>query len=168
MRALKMALAGAGAWKCWLVIVMLLLCEGFAFAQCASLAVIVNPKSSIDSLSSTQLRRLILGDVRSWPDQKPVAIVSLDPSSPIEQCVMSKVVRLSDAEYRRYLMSAEFRGEEPLVIHPATSDQMAAKMVAGAVTAFAVIDASSLPALAGSIKILHINGKLPGEAGYPL
>jgi hypothetical protein len=168
MRALKVALNGAGARSWWLGISMLLLGELCASAQCASLAVIVNPKSSVDSLSSAQLRRLILGDVRSWPDQKPVAIVSLDPSSPVEQCVMSKVVRLSDAEYRRYLMSAEFRGEEPLKLHPASSDQMAAKMVAGAVTAFAVVDAASVPSIAGSIKIVHINGKLPGEAGYPL
>src|ERR1700761_2678848 len=113
MGALSVALCGAKVRN--LLLAFLLVAAGgvCASAQCA-LAVIVNPKSAVDSLSSAQLRRLILGDVRSWPDQKPVAIVTLDPASPVEQCVMSKVVRLSDAEYRRYLMSAEFRGEEPL------------------------------------------------------
>jgi hypothetical protein len=167
MQAFKKGLKQARVRNLWLLVGMTV--GGVAAsAQCSTLAVIVNPKSSVESLSSTQLRRLILGDVRNWPDQKPVAIVSRDPSSPVAQCVLSKVVRLSDAEYRRYLMSAEFRGEETLVVHPAASDQVAAKMVGGAVSAFAVVDAASLPAISGSIKIVHINGKLPGESGYPL
>jgi hypothetical protein len=97
-----------------------------------------------------------------------VTIVSREPSSSVAQCVLSKVVRLTDAEYHRYLMNAEFRGEETVIARAANSDLNAAKIVAGSVSSFAVVDAASLPAISGSIKIVHINGKLPGEAGYPL
>jgi ABC-type phosphate transport system substrate-binding protein len=143
---------------------------GEAGAQCApgSLAVIVNKSSNIDSLSTAQLRRLILGDVRTWPDQKPVKIVARESSSNVAQCVLSKVVRLSDAEYRRYLMSAEFRGEDPIAVETASSDAGVAKVVAGAASSFAVVDAGAIPALGNAVKVIHINGKLPGEAGYPL
>jgi ABC-type phosphate transport system substrate-binding protein len=140
------------------------------FAQCPTggLAVIVNKKSTVESLSTAQLRRLILGDVRNWPDQKPVAIVSREAASPVAQCVLSKIVRLTDGEYRRYIMNAEFRGEDPIVVQTANSDANAARAVLTAGSAFAVVDAASVPALSGQVKIVHINGKLPGEAGYPL
>ena len=139
-------------------------------AQCApgNLAVIVNKSSHVDSLSVAQLRRLILGDVRNWPDDKPVTIVAREPSSNVTRCVLSKVVRLSDAEYRRYVMSAEFRGEEALVSQTATSDAYAAKIVVGAATSFAVVDAASVAAFGDTVKVVRIGGKLPGQPDYPL
>ena len=41
-----------------------------AVAQCASgsLVVLVNKNNPSDSLSMAQLRKLMLGDVRNWPD----------------------------------------------------------------------------------------------------
>lgn len=139
-------------------------------AQCSttSMAVIVNKSSHVDSLAVAQLRRLILGDIRNWPDQKPVAIVSREPTSSVNQCVLSKVVRLSDSEYHRYLMNAEFRGEEAIVTQTANSDAMAARIVAGSPGSFVVVDAASVPSFGGAVKVVRINGKLPGEAGYPL
>jgi len=111
---------------------------------------------------------VMLGDVRTWPDRKPVMVVSREPSSPAAQCVLSKVVRLSDAEYHRYIMSAEFRGDEAMVVQTINSDLTIGRFIAGTTSAVAVVQASSLPAIAPSVKVLRIEGKLPGEAGYPL
>jgi hypothetical protein len=147
-----------------------LICGAGARAQCApgSLVVIVNKASTVESLSMAQLRKVMLGDVRTWPDRKPVMVVSREPSSPAAQCVLSKVVRLSDAEYHRYIMSAEFRGDEAMVVQTINSDLTIGRFIAGTTSAVAVVQASSLPAIASSVKVLRIEGKLPGEAGYPL
>src|SRR5580692_10472478 len=93
----------------------LIACAG-VHGQCVSggLAVIVNKGNATESLSVAQLRRLILGDVRTWPDKKPVMLVSREASSDVFKCVLSSIVRMSDAEYHRYIVGSEFRGGDPL------------------------------------------------------
>src|SRR5580692_953667 len=82
-----------------------------AQAQCVpgGLAVVVNKANTTESLSVAQLRRLILGDIRTWPDRKPVMLISREASSDVFKCVLSSILRMSDAEYHRYIVSAEFR-----------------------------------------------------------
>lgn len=144
--------------------------SGAARAQCTagSLVVVVNKVNATESLSTAQLRKLVLGDVRGWPDRKPVTMVARDFSSKTFECVLSMVVRQSVAEYRRYVMSAEFRGEEPMAIQTADSAASAARIVAGSPGAIAIVEASALPAISAGVKIVRVNGKAPGEVGYPL
>jgi len=141
-----------------------------ANAQCASggLAVVVNKANATEALSTAQLRRLLLGDLRSWPDKKPVSIVVPDGQSAAFKCVLSAIIRMSDAEYRRYIANAEFRGEEAVELHVAGTGPAAAKMVAGSSGALAIVEASSLSAIPPNVRVIRINGKQPGEAGYPL
>ena len=144
-------------------------CAG-ARAQCSanSLVVVVNKANSTESLSTAQLRKLVLGDVRGWPDHKPVTLVARDFASKPFECVLSMIVRQSPAEYRRYVMNAEFRGEDPMAIQTADSAASAAKLVAGSQGAIAIVEASALAAISSSVKVVRVNGKAPGEPGYPL
>ena len=139
-------------------------------AQCTpgAMAVIVNKSNGTESLSPGQLRKLLIGDVRVWPDHKPVALISREASSNVAQCAVTTIVRLSPAEFRRYVMNAEFRGDDPLAIQNADSDAQAGKLVSAAGGGLAIVDSSSLPSLGTSVKVLKINGKSPGEPGYPL
>ena len=150
-------------------VMMILIPYGPALAECASggLAVVVNKASSTDSLSPAQLRRILLGEIRNWPDHKPVVLVSRDTSSEVGKCVLSQVTRMSDAEYHRYLLSVEFRGGEAVNIKTSDSAQAAAKLVTGSPGAVAVVESSALPQISPLVKVVKIDGKLPGEPGYP-
>jgi ABC-type phosphate transport system substrate-binding protein len=152
------------------IAILLLMVSGAAGAQCVpgGLAVVVNKSNPVDSLSITQLRKLIVGDSRTWQDKKAVALVMRDPSSKVSQCVLSAIVRLSGADYRRYVMNAEFRGEEPLAFKVANSDADAGTLVTGSEGGLAVVEANSLPVIGNAVKVVHIEGKAPGEPGYPL
>jgi ABC-type phosphate transport system substrate-binding protein len=132
------------------------------------LAVVVNKANPTESLSMAQLRKLVLGDVRTWPDRKPVVLVTREASSEAFKCLLSSVVRMSDAEYRRYIVGAEFRGGDPLNAQTVNSGAGAAKIVAGSSGSLAVIQASEVAPLAGAVRVLKIDGKQPGEPGYPL
>jgi len=150
--------------------VVLLMVAGTAVkAQCVpgGLAVIVNKGNPTESLSIAQLRRLILGDIRTWPDRKPVTLVSRETSSDVFKCVLSSIVRMSDGEYHRYIVSAEFRGGDPLAIKTVNSGEVAAKVIAGSAGSIAVVPANELPAISGAVRVVRVNGKEPGEAGYP-
>ena len=148
----------------------LLLFSGCAPAQCVpgGLAVVVNKANPVESLSMAQLRKLILGDVRAWQNNKNVALIARDPSTKDFQCVLSSVVRLSVAEYHRYIISAEFRGDEPMVIQTVDSDAAAGKYVSASAGGLAVVEANSLPAIGPSVKVIRIEGKTLGQPGYPL
>ena len=158
---------GSRGWRA--AFLTLFLC-GAAHAECVQggVAVVVNKANTTEALSTAQLRRLLLGDLRTWPDKKPVAIVIPDPQSAVFKCVLSMVVRMTDAEYHRYVANAEFRGEEAVELHVAGAGAAAAKMVSGAAGALAIVEGGALPSIAPSVRVLRINGKQPGEAGYPL
>jgi len=75
---------------------------------------------------------------------------------------------MSDAEYRRYIVGAEFRGGDPLAVKMVGSGAGAAKIIAGSAGSIAVVQAAELPAIAAMVRVVKISGKSPGEAGYPL
>lgn len=152
------------------ITILLLLFSGGACAQCVpgGLVVIVNKSNPVESLSMAQLRKLILGDVRAWQDHKQVSLIARDASTKDFQCLLSSVVRLSVGEYHRYVINAEFRGDEPMAIQIADSDLTAGKFVTGSAGSLAVVEANSLPAIGANIKVLRIDGKAVGQPGYPL
>lgn len=155
---------------CLRLAVLILLFGAAAKAQCVpgGLAVIVNKANSTESLSMAQLRRITLGDVRVWQDRKPVNLVARDQSTKTFQCMISSIVRLSVAEYHRYIINAEFRGDEPMTIQTADSDAAAGKIVGQYPGAIAVVEANSLPALGTNVKVIKVDGKGVGQPGYPL
>lgn len=156
-------------WRGLAVLWLCAICAG-GESQCSShsVAIVVNKANATEGLSTAQLRRLLLGDLRNWPDRKKVSLITPNPQSSAYKCVLSSVVRMSDAEYRRFIASMDFRGEEPLDMHVAPSDSAAAQMVLATPGGLAIVESSALPAMAASVRILRINGKQPGEAGYPL
>jgi hypothetical protein len=141
-----------------------------AHAQCPTggLAFVVNKANATEGLSVAQLRRLLLGDLRNWPDKKKVSLITPNPQSAEFKCVLSAVVRMSDSEYHRFIASMGFRGEEPLDLYLADSDPAAVKQVSASPGGIAIVEAGAIPAIPGSVRVLRINGKQPGEPGYPL
>ena len=152
------------------VFVLMLCFRASARSACPAngLAVVVNKANATEGLSMAQLRRLLLGDLRNWPDKKPVSLIAPDSQSAAFGCMLSAVMRMTDAEYRRYIANVEFRGEEPVQLHTANSGPVAAKMVSGSAGSIAIVEAGALPAISPTVRVLRINGKQPGEAGYPL
>jgi hypothetical protein len=147
----------------------LIFCAGLQ-AQCVpgGLAVVVPKTSPTDSLSMPQLRKLLIGDVHTWPDKNKVTFVSTDPGGPVFKCVLSAVVRMTLQEYHKYLLSAEFRGDEALHSRVVDSTVVAIRDVAILPGTISIVEANSLAAYGALVKVVSINGKRPGEPGYPL
>jgi len=147
---------------------LLIACAGME-AQCVAggLAVVVPKSSPTDGLSMAQLRKLVMGDVHTWPDKSKVTLVAADPDGAVFKCLITAVVRMSTPEYRKYLMNADFRGDEPLRLKPVDTSASAVRLVAASAGSFSVVEANAVSA-SSAVKVLAINGKHPGEAGYPL
>ena len=130
-------------------------------------AVITNPKNTVGSISSRQLRKLLLGEDKFWESHTPVYLILRDGSSPEGQFAMKQIASMSPADYRQYWNAKVFRGEateQPLIV---PSNGLASGLVASRVGSICIIPAANVPKDA-SVKLLRVDGKLPGESGYPL
>jgi hypothetical protein len=73
---------------------------------------------------------------------------------------------MNESQYKEHWLGKVFRGEvtsEPVVV---ASRRLATDGVAAMTNAIACIPASEVRA--GAVKILKVDGHLPGESGYPL
>ena len=63
----------------------------------------------------------------------------------------------------------EFRGQEPVIVRVLNSDAAACKFVFNVPSAVAVLETASMAALeCRDVRVLKIDGLLPGQEGYRL
>src|SRR5262245_18023848 len=76
-----------------------------------ALAIVVNKANPIENLSSNDLRSLLLGEQRTWANGRRVTIVMREPGQPERRAVLKAVCRMTDSDYIRYFMQAQFSGD---------------------------------------------------------
>lgn len=133
----------------------------------ADYAVIVNRNNPAQNITAVQLRRFVLGEDRFWPGRLPVSLILQDERSLERQFVLKNLVHMSPNDYHQHWSTLLFRGgatTEPMEV---PSNGLASGLVASQAGALCIIRTDSLPRN-DSVKVLRVDGKLPGEAGYPL
>jgi hypothetical protein len=133
----------------------------------ADYAVIVNRNNPAQSISAAQLRRFVLGEDRFWPGRLPVSLILQDERSLERQFVLKNVVHMSPSDYHQHWSTLLFRGAATTEPMEVPSNGLASGLVASQAGALCIIRTDSLPKN-DSVKVLRVDGKLPGEAGYPL
>lgn len=126
-------------------------------------AVVVNPNSPVSSLTTAALRKLFAGETRMWPGGTPVKLI-IRAAGAHERVVVLQLLHFSEEEYDRYWTTQVYRGEgvEPVAVF---SNGMQKEAVMGIPGAIALIEARDIKP---GLKVLKIEGKLPGEEEYPL
>lgn len=131
----------------------------------ADIAVVVRPDAPVDDLTLSHTRKLLLGEQQFWKSNLRVTLLIRAPTAREREVVLRVIYRMNEAEFRQYWISKMFRAEAasgPKVVY---SNEMAADLVNALPGSLAFVDASQVPK---GLKVLKIDGKLPGEAGYPL
>jgi hypothetical protein len=126
-------------------------------------AVVVHPAVPVDNLSIVELRQVLLAERMFWSSKLKVTI--LIPAGRERVVVLKTVYQMTEAQFRRFWISKLFRAEAvggPKIVD---TDDMAIELVTAIPGALAVVDAAHVPS---SLKVLRINGRRPGEKGYPL
>ena len=130
-----------------------------------TLAVIVNPKNPTTNLTWHQLRSYLKLEHQFWPNKERCALFLRPSSSPEMQLLLGKVYRMDANELRKYWVGKVFRGEipaRPAVVPSAAAAGTRVHKVPGALT---VVLADQTPE---GVRVLTIDGKKPGDPGYPL
>ena len=149
-----------------LVLAPLLDCrQAFAAGPGLDVAVVVRPDVPVDNLSFGEVRKLLLGDRQFWTSSLRVTLLISAPGTRERDIVLKDIYQMAEAQFRQYWISKVFRAEAssgPRIVY---SNDMAAEFASSIPGAVAFIDASQIPK---GLKIVKIDGRLPGDKGYPL
>jgi hypothetical protein len=129
------------------------------------IAIVVRPDVPVDGLTFAELRRLMLGDRQFWASNLKVTLLVRAPGAREREVVLKSVYQMSEAQFRQYWIAKVFRAEAasgPRVVY---SNETAAELTSAIRGAVAFVEAAQVPK---GLKILKINGALPGDKGYPL
>jgi ABC-type phosphate transport system substrate-binding protein len=133
-------------------------------AQSEDMAVVVNRANPVSSISLAELRKMFLGEAKFWNNSKTVVTVIMRAPGASERDVTLKVAfRMSEDEYKKYWIGRINRGETvsaPAEVFAGGSLQGLVREVPGAI---GVVKTSEVRA---EVKVLRIDGHLPGEPGY--
>ena len=144
---------------------MLAFCSPVWPALGGDIAVVVRDDLPIESLSLSEVRKLLLGDRQFWSGSLRVTLLMREPGSREREVVLKNIYGMTEAEFRRYWIEKIFRAEAQAAPKTAYSDQMVADLVAAIPGSIAFVDSSRI---SKNLKELKIDGKLPGEKGYAL
>lgn len=129
-------------------------------------SLIASPDVKLGDLTLGEARRLMLGERRFWSDGLPVTTLVPGSGNPARRFLLERLFRMSESAYRRHTLGQLYRGEldyAPKVV--ASDDEAIAFVAAGRGVAALVASFGVLP---DSVRVLRVDGRRPGETGYPL
>jgi hypothetical protein len=129
------------------------------------IAVVVRPDTPADNLSFAEIRKLLLGDRQFWTSNLRVTLLIRAPVTREREVVLKTIYQMSESQFRQYWISKVFRAEAssgPKIVY---SNEMATELVSAIPGSVAFVEAAEVPK---GLKVLKIDGKLPGEKGYAL
>ncbi|HUL14567.1 MAG TPA: hypothetical protein VLV88_01105 [Terriglobales bacterium] len=131
----------------------------------SDIAVVVHPDTPVDDLSLADVRKVFLGDRQYWNSRLPVTLLIRAPVAREREVVLRVIYQMTEAQFKQYWIAKIFRAEAtspPKIVY---SNDMQLDLVAAVPGAIAFVDARNVRP---GLKVLRIDGHLPGEPGYPL
>jgi hypothetical protein len=144
---------------------LLLLLAPAAPANSGDIAVLVRSDVPVTNLSFAEVRKILLGDRQFWSPNLRVTLLMRAPGAEEREIVLKTVYQMSEAQFRQYWIAKVFRAEVSAGPRIVYSNEMAEELAASIPGAVAFVETSQAPK---NLKLLKIDGKLPGEKGYPL
>ena len=130
-----------------------------------AVAIVVHPQVAIDDLSLAQLKSIFLAEQQHWPDRSRITLLVRAPQAPERDLVLNEVYGMSEDRYRQYWIAKMFRAEVASGPKIVFSTDMLRDLVAVIPGSIGFVPVS---AVGPDLKVISIDGTLPGDEGYPL
>ena len=121
-------------------------------------------------MSLAELRQIFLGERRFWARELTITLLTPPRGTREREVLLKKIYQQrSEAQVQHYWVNKLFDDDDDddALAFPKITDshQMSASLVRTIPGAIALVPANRIPK---GVKVLLIDGKKPGEAGYPL
>jgi phosphate transport system substrate-binding protein len=128
------------------------------------LAIVVNKSNPATNLTKAQLKKIILGEQSTWNNGKRVSVALRAAGQAERLVVLKEICGMSEDDLTQFLAHASFAGDTSAPKALATAGAVKAMVLAipggiGFVRASEVGDA---------VKVVSLDGAMPGEDGYKL
>ncbi|MFB3814037.1 MAG: hypothetical protein ACE14L_07980 [Terriglobales bacterium] len=150
-------------WSC-----LGLLLGGYLAAQTArtsDVSVVVHPDTPVRDLKLSEVRKVFLGDRQYWSANVPVVLLVRAPGARERDVVLKIIYQMSESQFKQYWIAKIFRAEAAAAPKVVYSNDMAAELVSAIPGAIAFMDSRDVKP---GLKVIRVDGHLPGEPGYPL
>jgi len=135
--------------------------EGGAARNENALAVIVNKSNPVNDLSLADFRRILLGERTTWRGTRRILLMLPTVGSPERQTAL-RLISMDESNYKQYWQD---KASSENAAPTASANGFAVNVVADTEDAIAVVPLADVK---GSVKLLRIDGALPGDSGYPI
>jgi ABC-type phosphate transport system substrate-binding protein len=128
-------------------------------------AVVVNPAAPVNDLTLNEARKIFRGDRQYWSSDMPIVLLVRNPPSRERDVILKKLYSMTESEFKQYWIAKIFRAEAttgPKIVY---SNSMAADLVSVIPGAIAFMSAKDVNP---NLKVVKIDGRLPGDPAYPL
>ena len=131
-----------------------------------AIAVIVHEQVPVDRLSLAELRSVFLGERQLWARELAITLLTPPRGTPEREVLLEKIYQQrSEAQVQHYWFNKLYDDNAQAFPKITGSHEMSASLVRTIPGAIALVPADRIPK---GVKVLLIDGKKPGEAGYPL
>ena len=136
-----------------------------ADSSSGDVAVVVNSTVPVGDMSFTELRRVFLGERQFWSSSLRISLLLHAPAARERDVLLKTVYEMSEAQLRQHWIGKVFRAEAPSAPQIFFSDEEIVQAVAAIPGSIAAVDVTRIPR---GLRVLRIDGRLPGEPGYRL
>lgn len=127
--------------------------------------VVANSAVPVNDLSFTELRRIFLGERQFWSSNLRISLLLSAPAARDRDVLLKTVYDMSEAQFRQHWIGKVFRAEVASPPQIYYSDEEILQAVAAIPGSIAAVNATRVPR---GLKVVRIDGRLPGEPGYRL
>jgi ABC-type phosphate transport system substrate-binding protein len=129
------------------------------------IAVVVHPDTPVSDLTLSDVRKVLLGERQYWSAKLPVVLLIRAPVARERDVVLRVIYQMSEAQFKQYWVAKIFRAEAaspPKIVY---SNDMQYELISGIPGAIGFMDARNVRP---GLKVLRVDGHLPGDKEYPL
>ncbi len=130
-----------------------------------AVAIVVHPLVPTDDLTLDQLKSIFLAERQHWDDRSRITLLVRAAIAPERDLILTEIYGMSEDRYRRYWISKMFRSEVasgPKIVFSTDMLRDLVTVIPGSIGFVPVSEVGP------DLKVIRIDGKLPGDEGYPL
>jgi hypothetical protein len=131
----------------------------------SDIAVVTNPETPVTELALAEVRKVFLGERQYWNSNMPVILLVRAPVAREREVVLKNIYQMTESQFKQYWVAKIFRSEAvsaPKIVYSADMTNQLLAVIPGSI---AFMEAK---AVGPGLKVLKVDGRLPGETGYKL
>lgn len=136
-----------------------------ADAYSGDVAIIVNQTNDVDDVSMRTLAKILKQEKQFWKGRKKIYLIMQDAGTKEKNIMLKKVYHMKGAELKRHWLSQLYTEKISSFPKTVSSNEAVKQFVNQVPNAIGYVNAADVD---DSVKVLRIDGRLPGEAGYAI